>query len=80
MTNGIGARYAANSLASGLKNSFNVLASGQVMQFPRALIQPAVGGLSALSNIAIGVRNILDPSELEHSKEKYKNNQPFSDK
>jgi hypothetical protein len=40
------------------------------------LMQPLIGTAGAVQNLAIGARNIIDPHQLQDSKEKYKSNNP----
>jgi hypothetical protein len=67
-----GARQAASSIANSFHNSINALAEGGIWKVPSAIIQPAIGGLSAISHLTLGLRNMVDKRELENAKEKYK--------
>jgi hypothetical protein len=66
------AQQATGNLKNGFSNSLNALYYGGIRNLPSAIIQPAIGTLEALSNLTLGVRNMIDKSEYEKSKEKYK--------
>eukprot|EP01117_Protostelium_nocturnum_P005356 TRINITY_DN1949_c0_g3_i2.p1 TRINITY_DN1949_c0_g3~~TRINITY_DN1949_c0_g3_i2.p1 ORF type:complete len:1683 (-),score=671.18 TRINITY_DN1949_c0_g3_i2:114-5162(-) len=67
-----GASLAGTNIVNSFSNSFNALVNGGITQLPHAIIQPVIGGLGALSNLTLGLRNTIDPSEYETAKEKYK--------
>ena len=66
------ATQATGNIKNGFSNSLNALYYGGIRNLPSAIIQPAIGTLEALSNLTLGVRNMIDKSEYEKSKEKYK--------
>jgi len=64
-----GTRQAVSSLANGISNSISAIYNYNI---PSALIQPAIGSLSALSNLTLGLRNMVDTDEWQTADEKYK--------
>lgn len=79
------AQRAASSLVSGFSKSLNAISKGGIRNISSAVLQPAIGGmcrfslvnkvgLGALANVTLGLRNMVDKSELDVSKEKYKIN------
>jgi len=67
-----GARQAASSIRNGFTSGMNAISEGGIWKVPSAIIQPAIGGLSAISHLTLGLRNMVDKKELENAKEKYK--------
>ncbi len=55
-----------------------MISNGGISQLPSAIIQPSIGLLGALSNLALGLRNTVDKNELEIAKEKYKTNEKWA--
>lgn len=66
------AQRAVSSITSGFSNSINSISKGGIRNISSGILQLPIGGINALSNLTLGLRNTVDKTELETSKEKYK--------
>eukprot|EP01114_Cavostelium_apophysatum_P008174 TRINITY_DN2049_c0_g1_i1.p1 TRINITY_DN2049_c0_g1~~TRINITY_DN2049_c0_g1_i1.p1 ORF type:complete len:1600 (+),score=467.39 TRINITY_DN2049_c0_g1_i1:193-4992(+) len=66
------AQRAVTSITSGFSNSLSSISKGGIRNISSGILQLPIGGISALSNLTLGLRNTVDKTELQNSKEKYK--------